>query len=145
MQAASDAMKKMKSEHLDAITEMETSCATLQLYHSWEITIMFWYSLLIGSYKQMQQETQEYFMKSPPFSTFFNIFLLISSVQPPGQINCSLRLSQPMTVKHITIVFLKTEDSDRYVAELNEAARRREAKHKDRLQQVQSSISSCDP
>lgn len=29
-----------------------------------------------------------------------------------------------------------------YVAELNEAARRREAKHKVRLQQLQSSISS---
>ena len=29
MQAASDAMKKMKTEHLDAIAEMESSCAAL--------------------------------------------------------------------------------------------------------------------
>jgi hypothetical protein len=31
MQAASDAMKKMKTEHLDAIAEMESSCVAL--YH----------------------------------------------------------------------------------------------------------------
>ncbi len=65
------------------------------------------HSCLNRSYKQMQQETQEYFMKCPP---------------------PAIRIASALI-------------TNRYVSELNDAARRREVKHKDRLQQVQLSIS----
>ncbi len=41
MQAASDAMKKMKSEHVDAITEMEASCASLLCLPPLRIVVLF--------------------------------------------------------------------------------------------------------
>jgi hypothetical protein len=90
------------------------------------------HSRAIARYKQMQQETQEYFMKLPPITIIFchqtlSLKLTHNSTTAPSQLIYALLISVA---------------PDRYVAELNEAARRREAKHKERLQQVQSSISS---